>query len=43
MTSATTQTRLTPERYLELIAAKNPKEAEIVRKHITDLGGKPKK
>ena len=30
-------------RYLELIAAKNPKEAEIVRKHITDLGGKPKR
>jgi Flp pilus assembly protein TadD len=28
-------------RYLDLIAAKNPKEAEIVRKHIKEMGGKP--
>ena len=27
--------------YLDLIATQNPKEAEIVRKHITELGGKP--
>ena len=30
-------------RYLELIAAQNPKEAEIVRQHIKELGGTPSK
>jgi len=28
-------------RYLELIASKDPKEAEGTRKHILELGGKP--
>jgi len=27
--------------YLDLKAAQDPKEAEIVRKHIKELGGKP--